>query len=51
MNKLASIGSATKWSAYDKMNNVLNGIAYNPKNKHFYLTGKEWYYIYEVVFK
>ncbi len=28
--------------------NVLNGIAYNPKNQNFYLTGKNWEHIYEV---
>lgn len=27
---------------------VLNGIAFNHENKHFYITGKLWDYIYEV---
>lgn len=27
---------------------VLNGIAFNYENKHFYITGKLWDYIYEV---
>jgi len=27
---------------------VLNGIAYNPENQHFFITGKMWDYIYEV---
>ncbi len=26
----------------------LNGIAYNPKSKHFYITGKYWSKVYEV---
>ena len=30
---------------------VLNGIAYNKKNGHFYLTGKYWDVLYEVVFE
>lgn len=31
--------------------NVLNGIAYNKENKHFYLTGKYWDILYEVTFE
>ncbi len=31
--------------------NVLNGIAYNLTKNSFYITGKKWPYIYEVVFK
>lgn len=27
---------------------VLNGIAYNPENKHFYITGKDWKYLFEI---
>ena len=27
---------------------VLNGIAYNPANKHLYLTGKDWPVLYEI---
>ena len=30
------------------MNKVLNGIAYNPQNKHFYITGKHWPVLYEM---
>ncbi|MFT7585773.1 MAG: glutamine cyclotransferase [Cellvibrionaceae bacterium] len=29
---------------------VLNGIAYNPENGHFYLTGKQWPKLFEVEF-
>lgn len=35
----------------DKIDNVLNGIAYNPVNKHFYVTGKRWKNLYEVTFE
>lgn len=28
--------------------NVLNGIAYNPETRTFYITGKRWQYIFEV---
>ena len=38
----------TKTKDYDHQNNVLNGIAYNPVKKTFYLTGKMWHDIYEV---
>ncbi len=31
-------------------NNVLNGIAFNPSSQTFYLTGKNWNQIFEVVF-
>lgn len=31
--------------------NVLNGIAYNPQNGHFYITGKRWPKLYEIKFK
>lgn len=30
--------------------NVLNGIAYNPESQTFYLTGKNWGVLFEVVF-
>jgi glutaminyl-peptide cyclotransferase len=30
---------------------VLNGIAYNPSNKHFYVTGKNWPKLFEGVFE
>ena len=29
---------------------VLNGIAYNPENDTFYITGKKWHKLFEVVF-
>jgi glutamine cyclotransferase len=29
-------------------NKVLNGIAYNPQNKHIYVTGKNWPVLYEL---
>ena len=34
---------------HDKMNDVLNGIAFNSYKGTFYLTGKRWHYIYEVI--
>ncbi|PVX52263.1 glutamine cyclotransferase [Balneicella halophila] len=33
------------------MSDVLNGIAYQPKTKTFFLTGKNWEHIYEVELK
>ena len=35
----------------DNVDNVLNGIAYNSKTNHFYITGKRWENMYEVVFE
>lgn len=35
----------------DNNDNVLNGIAYNSKTKHFYITGKRWENLYEVTFQ
>jgi glutamine cyclotransferase len=32
----------------DNSDHVLNGIAYNPETKHFYITGKYWPVIHEV---
>jgi glutamine cyclotransferase len=29
---------------------VLNGIAYNPTTKNFYITGKNWPLLFEVKF-
>ena len=37
--------------SYDFGNNVLNGIAYNPTSKTFFLTGKRWDFIFEVQLK
>ena len=31
--------------------NVLNGIAYDPDSGHFYVTGKRWPTLYEVIFE
>ena len=36
------------WSYYDKSNNVLNGIAYRASDDTFYLTGKNWHYLFQV---
>jgi glutamine cyclotransferase len=33
---------------YDPENNVLNGIAYNPKRKTIFVTGKNWDKIFEI---
>lgn len=39
-----------KYPGFKGYNYVLNGIAYNPKNGHFYLTGKKWPKLFEVRF-
>lgn len=36
------------YKGFDKYNYVLNGIAYNPENDHFYITGKKWAKLFEV---
>ena len=33
---------------YSKDDNVLNGIAYNPETKTFFVTGKRWDKLFEV---
>ncbi len=33
---------------YGRRSDVLNGIAYNPDNKHLYVTGKWWPKLYEI---
>jgi glutamine cyclotransferase len=33
---------------WDSTDNVLNGIAYDPKSKHFYVTGKRWPALFEI---
>ena len=38
------------WSTWEIQQNVLNGIAYNPHNDSFYLTGKKWFFVFEVKF-
>lgn len=35
----------------DPLNDVLNGIAYNPNTKKLYVTGKDWDTLFEVVIK
>ncbi len=35
----------------DPINDVLNGIAYNPETKKLYVTGKDWDTLFEVVIK
>jgi glutaminyl-peptide cyclotransferase len=35
---------------YDNTNNVLNGIAWDEKEKHFFVTGKKWPHLYQVEF-
>ena len=35
----------------DPVNDVLNGIAYNPETKKLYVTGKDWDTLFEVVIK
>jgi len=37
-----------QWSYYDRANNVLNGIAYRKSTDTFFVTGKNWHYLYEV---
>ena len=36
------------WSSYDKANNVLNGIAYHEWTDTFFVTGKNWHFIYQI---
>ncbi|SNR44487.1 Glutamine cyclotransferase [Maribacter sedimenticola] len=38
----------TKSANWDKVNNVLNGIAYHPERKTFFVTGKFWDKMFEV---
>lgn len=49
--KVREMGNSYKWNRYDHANNVLNGIAYNPTTRTFYLTGKMWYFMFEVELK
>jgi glutamine cyclotransferase len=37
--------------SYDWGNNVLNGIAYNPWRRTFYITGKRWDFMFEMDLK
>ena len=35
-------------NGYDRMNNVLNGIAYDSENDEFYMTGKRWNFVFKI---
>ena len=41
---------ANKVKNQDNHTDVLNGIAYNPETRKFYITGKYWPQIYEIQF-
>jgi len=36
---------------YDRVNNVLNGLAYDPKEDAWYATGKRWNFIFKLRLK
>lgn len=38
----------SKQAGWDPADNVLNGIAYDPRNGHFYVTGKRWPKLFEI---
>lgn len=38
----------TRQAGWDPNDNVLNGIAYDPRNGHFYVTGKRWPKLFEI---
>ena len=40
----------TKDSNFDPLNSVLNGIAYHPARKTFFITGKNWNRLFEMRF-
>ncbi|MCJ7467172.1 MAG: glutaminyl-peptide cyclotransferase [Maribacter sp.] len=40
----------SKTSTWSDTDNVLNGIAYNPARKTFFITGKDWNILFEVKF-
>lgn len=42
------INKITKQQNWDSLNNVLNGIAYNPDTKTIFVTGKHWNKLFEV---
>lgn len=44
----SSLFKMEKYAKENPNEDVLNGIAYNPEANTFYLTGKNWEYIYEV---
>lgn len=37
-----------QWNYYDKVNNVLNGIAYHRSTDSFFVTGKNWHFLFEI---
>jgi len=39
----------SKGAGWDPGDNVLNGIAYDPRSGHFYVTGKRWPKLFEIV--
>ena len=40
--EMGLVGYQNKMGGYDHGNNVCNGIAYDPNEKAFYVTGKRW---------
>lgn len=38
------------WQRYDVLNNVLNGIAYHKETDTFFVTGKNWHYLFQIRF-
>ena len=44
-------GGFMKPPAWDENEHVLNGIAYNPRSGHFYVTGKCWPVLFEIALK
>jgi glutamine cyclotransferase len=46
--RLIDCTSLVAQNAAPSNQNVLNGIAYNPETRIFYITGKRWRYIFEV---
>jgi glutaminyl-peptide cyclotransferase len=46
MEKAYNLNHEVHWNGYDVANNVLNGIAYHAVSDTFFVTGKNWHYIY-----
>lgn len=38
------------WQRYDVLNNVLNGIAYHKESDTFFVTGKNWHFLFQIRF-
>jgi glutamine cyclotransferase len=38
------------WQRYDVLNNVLNGIAYHKETDTFFVTGKNWHFLFQIRF-